>query len=72
LVHRGDLFDTDSSSDGGDVVPDAETESAANPEAEGAEARLRVVSHMWNIGLDWEPDETRDVNSLVVRLRTIR
>ena len=33
---------------------------------------LRVVSHIWNIGLDWEPDETHDVNNLVVRLRTIR
>ena len=42
------------------------------PEAEGAEARLPVVSHNSDIGLDWEPDETRDVNSLVVRLRTIR
>jgi hypothetical protein len=32
--------------DGGDVVPDAETESAAEPEVEGAQDRLGVVSHM--------------------------
>ena len=32
----------------------------------------RVVSHMWDMGLEWPPDETRDVNSLMVYLWTIR
>ena len=32
----------------------------------------RVVSHMWDMGPAWPPDETRDVNSLMLYLWTIR
>jgi len=32
----------------------------------------RVVSHMWDMGPEWPPDETRDVNSLMVYRWTIK
>ena len=32
----------------------------------------RVVSHMWDMGPAWPADETRDVNSLMLYLWTIR
>jgi SAM-dependent methyltransferase len=32
----------------------------------------RVVSHMWDMGPEWPPDQTRDVNSLMLYLWTIR
>ena len=32
----------------------------------------RVVSHMWDMGPDWPPEESRDVNSLPVHLWVIR
>ena len=32
----------------------------------------RVVSHMWDMGPEWPPDETRDVNGLMVYLWNVR
>lgn len=32
----------------------------------------RIVSHMWDMGPEWPPEQTRDVNSLMVYLWTIR
>jgi precorrin-6B methylase 2 len=42
------------------------------PKLKALRPGARVVSHMWDMGLDWEPDETRDVNSLIVHLWTIK
>lgn len=32
----------------------------------------RIVSHMWDMGPEWPPEDARDVNSLMVYLWTIR
>ena len=70
---EGDLFETDFSS--ATVVAlflMPKVNQALMPKLKALRPGSRVVSHMWDMGLDWEPDETRDVNSLIVRLWTIR
>ncbi len=70
---EGDLFDVDFSS--ATVVTlflMPKVNQALIPKLKALRPGSRVVSHMWDMGLDWEPDETRDVNSLLVRLWTIR
>jgi precorrin-6B methylase 2 len=70
---EGDLFDTDFSS--ATVVTlflMPKVNQALIPKLKALRPGSRVVSHMWDMGLAWDPDETRDVNSLVVRLWTIK
>ena len=70
---EGDLFDTDFSS--ATVVTLfllPKVNQALIPKLKALRPGSRVVSHMWDMGLDWDPDETRDVNSLVVHLWTIK
>jgi precorrin-6B methylase 2 len=70
---EGDLFETDFSS--ATVVTlflMPKVNQALIPKLQALRPGSRVVSHMWDMGTDWEPDETRDVNSLIVRLWTIR
>ncbi|HZT75804.1 MAG TPA: methyltransferase domain-containing protein [Vicinamibacterales bacterium] len=70
---EGDLFDTDFSS--ATVVTlflMPKVNQALIPKLKALRPGSRVVSHMWDMGLDWEPDETRDINSLVIHLWTIR
>jgi SAM-dependent methyltransferase len=70
---EGDLFETDFSS--ASVVMlflMPKVNQALIPKLRALRPGSRVVSHMWDMGLDWEPDETRDVNSLIIRLWTIK
>lgn len=70
---EGDLFDTDFSN--ATVVTlflMPKVNQALIPKLKALAPGARVVSHMWDMGLDWPPDESRDVNSLVVHLWTIR
>ena len=69
---EGDLFETDFSS--ATVVTlflMPKVNQALMPKLKALAPGSRVVSHMWDMGPDWEPDETRDVNSLIVRLWVI-
>ncbi len=38
------------------------------PKLQALRPGARVVSHMWDMGPTWPPDDTRDVNSLMVYL----
>ncbi len=70
---EGDLFDADLSH--ATVVTlflMPKVNQALIPKLKALRPGSRVVSHMWDMGLDWPPDETRDVNSLVVHLWTIK
>ncbi|HZP47837.1 MAG TPA: class I SAM-dependent methyltransferase [Vicinamibacterales bacterium] len=70
---EGDLFDTDFSS--ATVVTlflMPKVNEALMPKLKALKPGSRVVSHMWDMGPDWEPDETRDVNSLLIRLWTVK
>lgn len=70
---EGDLFETDFS--GATVVTlflMPKVNQALIPKLQALQPGSRVVSHMWDMGLDWPPDESRDINSLPVHLWTIR
>src|SRR5262249_17652273 len=65
---EGDLFDADFSS--ATVVTlflMPKLNQALIPKLKALRPGSRVVSHMWDMGLEWDPDDTRDVNSLIVR-----
>ena len=66
---EGDLFEIDFSS--ATVVTlflMPKVNQALIPKLKALGRGSRIVSHMWDMGLDWEPDDTRDVNSLIIRL----
>jgi len=68
-----DLFETDFSS--ATVVTlflMPRLNQALMPKLRALRSGSRVVSHMWDMGPEWPPDETRDVNSLMLYLWTIR
>ena len=70
---EGDLFETDFSN--ATVVTlflMPKVNQALIPKLKALQPGARVVSHMWDMGLDWPPEATRDVNSLIVHLWTIR
>lgn len=70
---EGDLFEADFSN--ATVVAlflMPKVNQALIPKLKALRPGSRVVSHMWDMGLDWDPDETRDVNSLVIHLWTIK
>jgi cyclopropane fatty-acyl-phospholipid synthase-like methyltransferase len=70
---EGDLFETDFSS--ATVVAlflMPKMNQALIPKLKALRPGSRVVAHMFDMGLEWEPEETRDVNSLIIRLWTIK
>jgi 16S rRNA G966 N2-methylase RsmD len=42
------------------------------PKLKALRPGARVVSHMWDMGLEWPPDRTQDVSGLMIYLWTIR
>jgi SAM-dependent methyltransferase len=42
------------------------------PKLKALRPGARVVSHMWDMGPDWPPDQTQDVSGLMIYLWTIR
>jgi len=42
------------------------------PKLKALRPGARVVSHMWDMGPDWPPEQTQDVSGLMIYLWTIR